>query len=393
MMKPKYLAVVTAMVLSAGAQAASVNNVAEMFQQGSVKLDANLRYENVQQDNALKDADALTLRTRLTFETAELHGFSALLEFEDSRDLFGINDYSDGTGNGTDYSVIADPNTTEVDQAAIRYSHQMGKVTVGRQVVALDNQRFVGHVGWRQDRQTFDAVNLLLTPMADLSLNYIYINQRNRIFGDEQDIDANDHLFNLGYQTDFGKLSGYAYLLDNDKVENDDLNTYGVRFAGASKMSDIKLNYQLEYATQENEANDADTDYYLVEVGAGMGAFGAKVGYEVLGSDNGKVGFSTPLATLHKFNGWTDTFLGTPDQGLQDLYVGLTAKTGYGAFAAVYHDFSSDYGSIDYGSEVDLQFTTKFGKHYNAGIKYAMYDADDFSVDTDKLWVWVGASF
>jgi hypothetical protein len=31
---------------------------------------------------------------------------------------------------------------------------------IGRQVITMDNHRFVGHVGWRQDRQTFDALTL-----------------------------------------------------------------------------------------------------------------------------------------------------------------------------------------------------------------------------------------
>ena len=47
-------------------------------------------------------------------------------------------------------------------------------------------------------------------------------------------------------------------------------------------------------------------------------------GYELLGSDDGKVAFNTPLATKHKFNGWADKFLGTPKEGLEDVY--LTAK-------------------------------------------------------------------
>ena len=44
-------------------------------------------------------------------------------------------------------------------------------------------------------------------------------------------------------------------------------------------------------------------------------------GYEVLGADNG-VGFATPLATGHKFQGWADKFLTTPGDGIEDVYIG-----------------------------------------------------------------------
>ncbi len=412
-MKLRYLAGFTMMALAAGsASAAEANSVAEAVKQGTVKVDARLRYEMVDQDDAAKDADALTLRTRLTFETAQVNGFSGLIEFEDSRDVFGVNDYNDTNGKNSDHAKIVDPNTTELDQAFIRYQNDMVKATVGRQVITMDNHRFVGHVGWRQDRQTFDGVNLIHTPTKDLSLQYVYINQRNRIFGEEKDVDSEDHLVNLGWKTGLGKLTAYAYLLDNDQVDNDNLDTYGVRFAGKTKAADMPLNYQFEYAMQENEANDADTNYYLAEVGTAFMGVNAKLGYEVLGSDDGKGGFATPLATLHKFNGWADQFLGTPTEGLQDMYINLSTKVLGGKFAVVYHDFTTDHEfagntSDDAGSEFDVAFSKKFGKNYNAGIKYAAFSAGDAKfqkvangvatykakVDADKVWIWVGASF
>ena len=128
-----------------------------------------------------------------------------------------------------------------------------------------------------------------------------------------------------------------------------------------------------------------------------MGLLG-KVGYEVLGSDNGRGSFQTPLATLHKFNGWADKFLGTPAGGLEDLYGSLSYKVGVDGplkgmkFDAVYHDFSADIGG-DYGSEIDLQVSKKFGKNYYAGLKFAHYSADGFATDTQKIWFTLGASY
>ena len=93
--------------------------------------------------------------------------------------------------------------------------------------------------------------------------------------------------------------------------------------------------------------------YINAEAGYNFGAVTVLGGYELLGSDNG-VGFNTPLATKHKFNGWADKFLGTPGEGLEDIY--LTAKgKAYGVkWVATYHDFSSDVDGIDFGSELKL---------------------------------------
>ena len=46
-----------------------------------------------------------------------------------------------------------------------------------------------------------------------------------------------------------------------------------------------------------------------------------KIGYELLGSDDGLKAFATPLATLHKFQGWTDKFLGIPAGGIADAHI------------------------------------------------------------------------
>ncbi|MCU7934615.1 MAG: alginate export family protein [Candidatus Thiodiazotropha sp. (ex Dulcina madagascariensis)] len=370
---------------------------------GKVYGDFRLRYETVDQDNAAKDADALTLRTRLGYVTGSVSGFSATIEFEDSRVVGGIDDYTVGpTGfNPGEFSVIADPETTELDQGFVQYESGLVAAKLGRQVITLDNHRFVGHVGWRQDRQTFDAFTLKITPVEDLSLTYGYLGQRNRIFADVADIDSKDHLFNASYKTPIGKVTGYAYLLEVDNNTDNSLDSYGISLNGATNSGSVKVLYAAEYATQEFEsgATKRDADYYLLEGGIVFSGITAKLGYEVLGSDDGLYGFATPLATLHKFNGWSDQFLGTPAQGLEDIYVSVGGKIAdgkWGKWAFVYHDFSANEstpGVDNLGSEIDLLYAMKFAKHYSTGIKYANYSADDIKVDADKLWIWLGASF
>jgi hypothetical protein len=360
-------------------------------------LDLNLRYETVDQDNVKKEASALTLRTRLNYTSASYNGFTGVVEFEDSRQIAGVDDYNDAVGNNGQYSVIADPESTELDQAFVQY--QQGKVIakVGRQVITLDNHRYVGHVGWRQDRQTFDAATLNYAPLDNLKMSYSYINKRNRIFAEVKDFDSKDHLLNVAYQTGLGKLTAYSYLLEVDEGTPNGLDTYGVSFKGKKD----KFSYYAEFATQDSEkaGTDYSATYMAIEGGYSFDAVALKLGAEVLGSDDSMYGFSTPLATLHKFNGWSDQFLTTPKEGLVDLYASVSGKAFGGSWTLVLHDFSADESTAtvdDLGSEVNAVYVKKFAKNYKAGIKYAAYSAGDAAagkVDTDKVWLWVSAKF
>lgn len=394
------IALATAFVGSAMSPVVLAAGFTEAMTSGKASVNLNLRYESVDQENVLEDASALTLRTLLAYDTGSYKGFSAKIEMEDTRIVLGQGDYTVGpTGyNVGVYSVIADPEHTELDQGYIQYKNDAFSAKLGRQVITMDGHRFVGHVGWRQDRQTFDAFSAKYTAVKDLTLQYAYITQRNRIFAQDADLDSKDHIINAAYKTAYGTLTGYGYLLEVDNNTDNALDTFGVSFAGSTKAGDTKILYRAEYASQSSEsaAVDYDVDYLNLEAGAVFSGITAKVGYEVLGSDDGAFGFSTPLATLHKFNGWSDQFLGTPTEGLVDTSITLAGKVFGGGWTAVYHNFEADNASDlvdDLGSELNLSYVKKYGKHYTAGIKYAAYSAGDIKVDADKLWVWIGAKF
>jgi hypothetical protein len=394
------MALATLIIGSATSQIVFAGGLTEAMTSGKASVNFNLRYEDVEQDNALEDASTVTLRTLLAYDTGSYKGFSAKIEMEDTRIVSGQGDYTVGPSgyNVGEYSVIADPEHTELDQGYIQYKNDTFSAKLGRQVITMDGHRFVGHVGWRQDRQTFDALYTKFSPAKDLTLQYAYITQRNRIFAQDADLDAKDHLINASYKTSMGTLTGYGYLLEVDNGTDNALDTFGVSFAGSNKSGDTELLYRAEYASQTSESatTDYDVDYLNLEAGAVFSGITAKVGYEVLGSDEGAFGFSTPLATLHKFNGWSDQFLGTPSQGLVDTSITLAGKALGGGWKVIYHNFEADDASDtvdDLGRELNLSYVKKYGKHYSAGIKYAAYSAGDIKVDADKLWVWVGAKF
>jgi hypothetical protein len=370
----------------------SLEQLSDALSNGTTYGDFRLRYESIEQDAA--DATALTLRTRLGYRTKPINGFSATAEFEDTRIVAGQGDYTVGpTGyNIGQHGVIADPEVTELDQAFLQFKNELVVAKFGRQVLTFDNHRFIGHVGWRQDRQTYDGVSATFSPAKGLTASIAYLSQRNGIFATARDADAKDFLLNLGYKTSHGKLSAYSYLLDTDDNIDNSIDTFGLRFAGSSR-TDIPLSYVVEYATQDAEAGDRSADYLSLELAASLKGLKATLGQETLGSDGGNYTFATPLATLHKFNGWADIFIGAPTTGIVDTYLSLGGKAAGGNWLVAYHQFDADEGSADHGSEFDILYKRSFAKKYNAGIKYAAYSADTFKVDTDRLWIWLGTKF
>ena len=365
-----------AAVAAATPTAYAAESIAEAFQNGSTAVSFRLRFEDV--DVGGVSNDALTLKSRLTYKTDTLNGFSALFEVDDTTVL-----------GDEDYTGIADSEYTDVNQAYLAYSAADTTVKFGRQRILLDNQRFVGGVGFRQNEQTYDALTLTNKSLPDTTLFYGYISEVNNIFA--SDAKHETHLLNAKYTgLPFGTVTGYYYQIEPDAAA-DSIDTFGVRFTGSQPAGDAKLLYTAEYATQDQN-NGSKPDYYVLEGGVSVSGVTAKLGFEVLESDNG-VGFNTPLATKHKFQGWADKFLGTPGTGIEDLYLTVGTKVAGVKLLAVYHDFEAESTSADLGSEFGLVVAKKFGKNYGLSLKYADYQAGDTGVDTDKLWLTATAKF
>lgn len=379
--------IVMAAAFSTMSMAAGAETFSEAVSGGKASLNIRYRLETVEQDNAQEDATASTVRTALGYETGVYKGMSAFVEMEDVHAL-GDEEYS--LTPGTQYSVVADPIATELNQSFVQYANEDMTVRYGRQQILLDNQRFVGNVGWRQNHQTYDGILISDKSVDDLEVTLGYITNVDGILAN--DVNNEDILFNVGYSgLTLGKLSFYYYGIENQDAQNASVATTGVRLSGSHSL----FLYSIEFAGQTDYADSTaniDADYTLVELGAKFDSFTIKAGLEVLG-EGGDDGFETPLATKHAFNGWADIFPNTPAAGLEDTFVSFGADPAGFSLLAVYHDFAPDTGGQDYGTEIDLLISRKFSSNYTAGIKFASYDADAFSVDTDKAWFFLQASF
>ncbi|WP_375739822.1 alginate export family protein [Pseudomonas boanensis] len=404
---------VTATTFSHAAHAEDLGN---LFTQGKPILDARYRFENVDQDNALRDANAQTLRTRVGFQSGKWYGLSGLVEVDNVSRL-GDAAYNDTRNGQKEYAMVVDPDGTEFNQALVRYDHQYGNGVFGRQRVNLDNQRFIGGVAWRQNEQTYDGALAQLKPLDGLTLTYAYVDNINTIFGPDNgrydnrtnpaNIEGHSHLINAQYVVmPELTVTAYSYLLGLDNIA---VTTTAPLGSLSSKTSGLRLNglvagfsYALEYAQQKDYADnpvDLDSEYYLAELGYTLKGVQLKGGYEVLGGDNGpgNHAFQTPLATKHIFQGWADQFLTTPADGIEDAYVGFTAPLAGGTLQAWYHDFKTERNSDSYGDEIDLSYAHPIpGVKGLVGLaKYASYRSDDEArtVDTDKVWLQLQYTF
>jgi hypothetical protein len=414
--KPKQLAIATVLAVSAtgSAQAGGLSPVWGAFGETKPILDFRLRSESVHQDGLLEDAEALTLRGRLGFETGKAWNTTLLVEGDFLVPI--IDNYRpDATvPTMTTYPVVPDPESYEINRLQLVNTSIPGTtLTLGRQRIALDDQRFIGPVGWRQNEQTFDGLRVVNRTVTNLVIDVTYFDQVDRLFGPESPqgrYKGDSFLGNVSYQTKVGKITAFGYLLDFGLLASappanrlqglrDSTSTYGLRFAGEKPVGKIKLAYSASYAEQTEWADNPlvfDLGYIAAEVTGTWKQFSFGLGEEIL-EGNGVKGFTTPLATLHKFQGWADKFLVTPAQGLEDKYAnfGVTLK-GVGPLDTLstvvsYHDYKAENISADYGHEWNLQVSAKW-KRFNGMLKYADYYQGSglpATRDTDKLWAQV----
>ena len=393
---------------------------------GSLNLDLRVRYEHVKIDGPLvapmaeNSADALTARTRLSYTSGEWNKIDGQLEFE-ALSIIGNDDYNSfGNGHGQ-YPAIADAKTEELNQAWLRWSGlPETQFKYGRQRILLDNQRFVGNVGWRQTEMTYDAARLTITLIPKTTFNYAYLSNINsfRFFDADpsaalvpsDEIGIKGHLINTSVAALDQKLllTVYGYLLDFGQIPPgsafarlfSDTQTLGLRAGGVVPMETFALTYALEYAEQQDYADSmsaVEARYILVEAGIAKGKLKGTLGWEMLEGD-GNQSFQTPLASAHAFQGWADQFLITPVKGLERLYACASTNVGRLSMTAVYHLFKANEGGVDYGSEADLLLSYAVIKPLVLNLKHARYSAGErgasaLTFDTAKTWVYAEFRF
>lgn len=415
------MSMVAVMMMGAGAVSAQAEGT-DILTNIKANAQVRARYEMVDTDNTVKNANAFTNRLTLGVG-ADLLGTDWLSAYAEMTDVRNLNDNYNSQVNGeTAHNVVADSEQTRVTQAYIDMKKGKTKLRIGRQGLNLDNMRFVGTVDWRQMPQTFDAYTLTDNTVENLNLFASYVTQINKVFHEDLatgNWDTRTLLLNASYKVmPELKVTAYDYMIGAGTgvtTTAGGSDTYGIALTGDVAVSDaLKLNYRAEYAKQTdatmensgvNASANVDADYMNFELGANMSGILVGAQYEVLSGTNGTDGntaFSTPLATLHAHNGWADMFLATPTAGLEDmsLWVGYTSKD-LGLLKAIYHDYSSDVGSVDFGTELDVIYTRAIPNVNNLTgmLKFADYNGETeaptaaLRTDTTKFWAMLDYKF
>jgi len=385
--------ITTALCVVGSTQAVMLESVSKAVKESEVKVIARYRLETVEQDGIDKDATASTLKTRLSVKTGKFGNFNAKIEVDNVSEI-GADNYNSTANGKTQYPVVADMKGTDLNQAYVTFYGDMAKINIGRQRINHNDHRFLGGVAWRQNEQTYDGFRAQFDVSDNFKLDTSYIFNVNRIFTADSGVVDNFHgnilAVNSVYQFNKKhKVAFYYYNMDFDDALTNSNRTLGATYNGKFMLSSKNsISLKVGFASQSDNGDnpsDYSASYSIAEINSKFEGFSFGVGYEVLGSDNG-VGFKTPLATLHKFQGWVDKFLGTPGEGVKDTYFKVGTKLGNVKLSAIYHDLSAEEENANWGTELDLVAVYKVNKQLTTALKYASYDAEDRATDTSKLW-------
>ncbi|HET7083159.1 MAG TPA: hypothetical protein VFI23_00190 [Rhizomicrobium sp.] len=407
--------------------------LAGIIAQGRAVIDLRARYETVTDASKGFDANANTLRARLGYDTGYWNNFQLGFDFDQIWTIGGAT-YNSTRNGKTAYPTVADPSMTALNRLTLTYASDFDtKITIGRQRLLIGNQRFVGNAGWRQHEQTYDSLSAVNTSITDLTFTYAYLYRVNRVYGPAIPVPSNtnpaatgqanyfksdSHVMDAVYiGVDNLRLEGYTYLLDLRAPSYATLaaqQTAALKLSTATYGARADYNFPImenasgkltgEFAHQTNYANNPlsfSLNYWLGEGSVSYAGATGLVGYEVL-EGNGAIGFATPLATLHIFNGWADMFLTTPTNGLKDLYfkasyvipadfVEMRSLTGI----VTYHDYTTDNLSAGIGSEWDASLELAVDANASVLAKYANYQGSGvaFGGFPDKSIFWLQLAY
>ena len=407
------------------------------------------RFENV------KDADALTLRSLIGWQTAPYNNFSFAAQlinvtkivdnFNDSTNNTLVNGASNQVRN-IEYAKVVDPSYTGLNQLYVDWTGLKNtRLRLGRQQLNLDNVRFIGDIGFRQVMQVFDGVSVLNKSLPDTEIFAAHFEKVTQITTEQRD--GNLEIANIRYRispTEF--LVGYGYLSNIDdlgfgnawfgaaalnnagkpNIGADQSNkVFGLRLDGTHPFNpNFRAHYTAEYAKQSDyQSGDKRIDAHYYKLGGGLGYdnFNMRIDQELLSSNNSQYAFQTPFGTNHLFQGWVDKFLATPRQGIQDTFVTATYRYDDCLLFADYHIFKSDedFNTVGggssrngdkYGTEWNVAATYNINKNWMTKLEYGKYSEDDHYAatpnvannvagnrsrirDTDKLWLTAMVTF
>ena len=282
-----------------------------------------------------------------------------------------------------------------------------GVLRVGRQELALGEQRLVGVVNWAQQGRSFDGLRYTAPSSGRMRVDVFAMKLREDPLG-TQDWESS---FAGAYGTlpigDAGSLDVYGLLTTDSRENNGGELTFGGFWKGVAGPIDLRIEGNL----QTGERNGTNVSAYMVGVRAGAQihqSATATLWYDYLSGDDDpdddEIGvFNTLFATNHTFYGLADYFLDIPVHtgglGLRDAAVKfafvLSPKTG---LKVDLHNFQSakegDLSTRSLANELDLTLTYQLSSPLTVISGYSYVQANDGIRELERLsenaqWVYV----
>ena len=267
--------------------------------------------------------------------------------------------------------------------------------TLSRQLLVLDNARYIGDSAWRQHLQTFDAFVLQDKTLQNTTFTYAYLEQINRVFGHEHaqgTWQSNSHLFNANY-TGFAAstVTSYVYLLDFKKRRHQflrdlrpELRRHARTFHSVKirvprrprhpirlRLKSPQLFRHLHSARNRSQSESGIHHTWLratrrrsqrrLQNSPGNTARVRWLGRSLLDHATGRF-----AGHLHQSHG---------------------EPPGKIAFAAYWHQFDTDLADVRLGHEFDALVSRKFGKYLTGLVKYANFRHESPAYpNVQKFW-------
>ena len=379
-------------------------SVGDSLASGRFALELRPRYNRIDESNKPRRTEGGTVRAVAGWRTAPYHGLRLTLEAIHADHLGRKSFNDDGALNSSSpYPLLPDPRHTGVNQAHVEYSgFEALRLRLGRQLVRMDNQRWVSDNDFRQIPQLFDGVALVHTGIENTELAASHFWRVRTTSGVANTLSLT--LLHAAWNPAPGHaLGAYAYF--HDQAQNGAFtgfadNSYrviGVRAEGAAaRFGAIEVPYILEYAQQRPYADGDDrvrADYWRAGVGLASSAWSARYDFEVKGSNSGRYGLQMPLTDFYAFNGWTLHFFNTPRTGLRDQWLTLRYALGNFTLYAESHRFRSDYASIGLGRENDAGITYAVMENCIVRLQHARYDPGAGTPDPRIRKTWLTLTF
>ena len=288
---------------------------------------------------------------------------------------------------------------------------------VGRQVIALDDDRIFGSLDWHPAGRSHDAVNLNWTPSEKWTLRgFFAYNQSGSTTTPTLNVNTpSGQNFTPGWGQDYQHLqalhahysiseahqlsllfANLGYRTDDSADQN--MQTFGAHYTGKSNQ----LSYGASaYMQTGKNATGADKSAYMFAVNAGYKfspIFGLTAGVDYLSGNasddtSGKDKKFNPFSgTNHKFYGFMDYYYvgapgskAAPSAGLLNPYLTANVRTGEKSnLSATFHYFAPaakfEVGGkkhSSYGSEIDLVYNLKVQPFIGLQVGYSTYFAND----------------